>query len=114
MSARIFLFVKNLVTRRHTCATEPECARKNRRPELREATSQILVALPCEETASDRPMLRRLNTPQKPRGRLPAGSPITEMVAEEQKTNSPNFSMITKPLPGVNWRLARGVGPLEY
>src|ERR1700733_10323179 len=113
MSARIFLFVKNLVTRRDTSATEPECARKNRRSELREATSQLLAAHPCEETASDRPMLQRLNNPHKPRGRLPAGSPITEMVAQEQKTNSPNFSMITKPLRGVNYRPGGVVGPFE-
>ena len=47
-------------------------------------------------------MLLRLNYPQKPRGRLPAGSPITEMVAQERKTNSPNFSIITKASPSVN------------
>ena len=32
----------------------------------------------------------------KPRDRPPAGSPIAEMVAQEQKTNSPNFSIITE------------------
>src|SRR5437667_5559996 len=42
----------------------------------------------------------KAQNPSEPRDRLPAGSPIAEMVAQEQKTNSPNFSIITEEFGG--------------
>jgi len=49
-------------------------------------------------------MLPKAQNPRKPRDRLPAGSPIAEMVAQEQKTNSPNFSIITEELNACQLR----------
>ena len=55
-------------------------------------------------------MLPKAQNPGKPRDRLPAGSPIAEMVAQEQKTNSPNFSIITEELVPVNCAPVRELG----
>src|SRR5437667_4558773 len=50
----------------------------------------------------------KAQNPSEPRDRLPAGSPIAEMVAQEQKTNSPNFSIITEEFGGCQPQVPAG------
>src|SRR5882762_9277799 len=93
MSARTFLFVSRL-------RFDPSTYLRNRRPDLLKAAfPKFQAALSLRgKLPSDRSMLPEAQNPRKPRDRLPAGSPIAEMVAQEQKTNSPNFSIITEEL----------------
>src|SRR3954464_14309681 len=57
-------------------------------------------SFPARKTSFGLVHASKAQNPSKPRDRLPAGSPTAEMVAQEQKTNSPNFSIITEALPG--------------
>ena len=58
-------------------------------------------------------MLLKAKILEEPRDRLPAGSLFTEMVAQEQKTSSPNFPSITEHCAGVNCQPRGVVGQFE-
>src|SRR5216684_1080131 len=106
MSARIFLFVSKLLCDSSAyLRCQRECSPENRRSELRKQPLKLQAALSLRGTCFGQAHAPEAQNPQKPRGRLPAGSPIAEMVAQEQKTNSPNFSIITEELDACQLRV---------